>query len=194
MKTKNSNNGSSSLFRILYEIIRTRNARRNEFSRESANDWYTRANYTTLRGDTIRWTHPSPAEQNDWSWMRDISSHRKTVVLVDQEKKSSPSGEEEEGFRPSPALRPPTAARPRHRPRYRRRARQRRDDVPGGRAAERRKRSGGGGYHRLLAAAGAVIGRPWKGERRLVSEAHARTRECCRYASFDRWCRGRSTI
>lgn len=93
-------------------------ARRNEFSRESANDCgthnYNIILYNTTRGDTIGWTHPSPAEQNDWSWMRDISGHRKTAVLVDHEKKKKNNHLRPEGWarRRMPArLRPPAAHR-----------------------------------------------------------------------------------
>lgn len=166
-------------------------ARRNEFSRESANDCGTHNYNNIILYNTIRAVIQSdertpvrPSRTTDRecatsrvagkppsSW---TTKKKKTIISVREDGRGG-------GCRPGSARRPPTVVRPRRRAAVSTAlARPRRDDVPGGGETERRKRSGGG-YHRLLAAAGAVIGQPWKGER---CSFRARTRASYRYASF----------
>lgn len=162
---------------IYNNIIRTRSATRwNEFSRESANDWcrYTSKLYKTTRWYNQRWTHPSPAEQNDWSWMRDISGRRKTAVLVDHDKNHLRPG----GWARRTWTRRRMPSRPRP-PAAHRRAPPSPAAVPSARARARATETGwragrrDGDENGPAAAvttgywrpAGAVIGQPWKGER-----------------------------
>jgi len=179
-------------------------ARRNEFSRESANDCGTHDRSTILYNTIYaRWSQsdertpvrPSRTTDRECATSRVAGkppSSWTTKKKKNNKEQSSPSGRmgaEEDAGQAPPAGRPPPCV-PVAGPRHRRRARATETRRRAGRGGEteRRKRSGGG-YHRLLAAAGAVIGQPWKGER---CSFRARTRTSYRYASFydcrDRLC------
>lgn len=184
---------------IRSSITWTRNAatsaaRRNEFSRESANDCGTHdcnnniILYTTLRAAVIQSdertpVRPSRTTDRECATSRVAGKPPSSWTTKKKNEQSSPSGRmgaEEDAGQAPPAGRPPSCVPVAGPWASAARARPRRDDVPGGGETERRKRSGGG-YHRLLAAAGAVIGQPWKGER---CSFRARTRASYRYASF----------